>query len=70
VKGKSTWTNGCELNNGLLFSKKQLKPLIYDENDESGSSLKRRKNDSYNKIEVIDNNGENIDLDQKKFLKN
>jgi hypothetical protein len=33
VGGKSTWTSGCELNNGLLFSKKLLRPAIYDEKD-------------------------------------
>ncbi len=59
--GESTWTSGHDLGSGLLFSKKLLRPSIYDEKNERGSSLKRKKNDNYKKIVVVDNNGENID---------
>ncbi len=37
---ESTWTSGHELGSGLLVSKKLLRPSIYDEKNESGSSLK------------------------------
>jgi hypothetical protein len=49
VGGESTWTSGHDLGSGLLFSKKLLRPSIYDEKNERGSSLKRKKNDNYKK---------------------
>jgi hypothetical protein len=61
VEGESTWTSGCKLDSGFLFSKALLKPSIYDEKNESGSTLKKKIIYNYSKIDVVNNNGENID---------
>jgi hypothetical protein len=67
VGGKSTWTINQELDNGLMFSKKLLRPSFDDEKNEIGQSLKKKKIGNYNRIEVVNENGENMDGSKVQF---
>jgi hypothetical protein len=65
VGGESTWTSNRELNNDLMFSKKLLRPSFDDEKDDSGPSLNLFIFDNYNKIELLNELGDNMDGFQK-----
>jgi hypothetical protein len=48
-----------------MLSKKLLKPSFDDEKHDSGPSLKKKKIDNSNKIEIMNENGDNMDGSQK-----
>ncbi len=63
--GKFTWINNQELDSGLMLSKTLLRPSFDDEKHDSGPSLKKKKIDNHNKIEIMNENGDNMDGYQK-----
>ncbi len=44
-----------------MFSKKLLRPSFDDEKHDSGPFLKKKKVDNYNKFEIVNENGDNMD---------
>ncbi len=59
--GESTWTSNRELDNGLMFPKKLLRPSSNDEKHDSVPFLKKKKVDNYNKIEIVNENEDKMD---------
>ncbi len=49
----------------VLCSQKNIKAFIDDEKHDSGPSLKKKKIGNHNKIEIMNENGDNMDGYQK-----
>jgi hypothetical protein len=61
VGGEFPWTSNQELDSGLMFSKKFLRLSFDDEKHDSSPSLKKKNIDNYNKIEIVNERGNNMD---------